>query len=302
MPNSLVNGESRQLGASGPEIGPLAYGCWRFTTDDIAEATNLIAAALDAGMNLVDTADVYGLDHGGTAFGWCEEVLGKVFGANPDMRDRVVLSTKGGILPPVPYDSSAGYIRHACEASLARLGVDRIDLYQIHRPDHFTHPGELATTLDAMVSEGKIGAIGVSNHTVAQTEALRAHLSAPLVSTQPEFSVLTLDPLRDGTLDLCQQDGIVPLAWSPLAGGRLATGDGVAPAVMVVLDRLAAREGVDRTTIALAFVLAHPSAPVAIIGTQRAERIAAASAALRVTLDRRDVYALIEASDGHPLP
>jgi predicted oxidoreductase len=297
-----VNGEPRRLGTSGPEIGPLAYGCWRFTTDDIGAATKLIATALDAGMNLVDTADVYGLDHGGTSFGACEKLLGKVIAANPDLRARMVLSTKGGILPPVPYDSSGGYIRRACEASLERLGVDHIDLYQIHRPDHFTHPGELATALDALVSEGKIAAIGVSNHTVAQTDALRAHLAAPLVSTQPEFSLLTLDPVRDGTLDMCQRDAIVALAWSPLAGGRLVTGDRVAPAVLDGLDRLAEREGVDRSTIALAFVLAHPSAPVAIIGTQRPERIVAATAALGVTLDRTDVYELIQASDGRPLP
>ena len=302
MPDSLVNGDVRRLGASGPEIGPLAYGCWRFTTDDIAAAVDLINAALDAGMNLVDNADVYGLDHGGTGFGACEELLGRVLAAEPGLRDRMVLATKGGIMPLVPYDSSAAYLVAACDASLSRLGVDHIDLYQIHRPDMYSHPADVAATLDGLVDAGKIGAVGVSNHTVAQTEALRAHLSAPLVATQPEMSILTLDPLRDGTLDLCMREGIVPLAWSPLAGGRLATGDGVDAAVMEVIDGLASREGVDRTTIALAFVLAHPSAPVAIIGTQRRDRIEAARAALDVHLDRADVYELVQASEGEPLP
>jgi predicted oxidoreductase len=98
------------------------------------------------------------------------------------------------------------------------------------------------------------------------------------------------------------RDGIVPLVWSPLAGGRLATGEGVRPELLAVLDALAARESVDRATIALAFSLAHPSRPVAIIGTQRPERITAALAALEVGLDRADVYAIIQSSDGHPLP
>lgn len=102
----------------------MAYGCWRFTTGEISDATKLIAPALDAGMNLVDTADVYGLDHGGTGFGACEDLLGRVLSATPSLRDRMVLSTKDGILPPVPYDSSADYIRSACEASLRRLCVE----------------------------------------------------------------------------------------------------------------------------------------------------------------------------------
>jgi predicted oxidoreductase len=95
---------------------------------------------------------------------------------------------------------------------------------------------------------------------------------------------------------------LAPLAWSPLAGGRLATGEGIEPALLAELDRLAAREGVDRAIVALAFVLALPSDPVAIIGSQRPERIIAAVAALDVHLDRADCYALITASEGVPLP
>jgi predicted oxidoreductase len=182
------------------------------------------------------------------------------------------------------------------------LGTDHIDLYQVHRPDHFTHPAELAATLDRLIAEGKVGAVGVSNHTVAQAQALQAHLSNRLVSTQPEYSLLELAPMRDGTFDMCQRDGVLPLAWSPLAGGRLATGEGVSPELVQVLDRLAKREEVDRAAVALAFVLAHPAAPVAIIGTQRPERIKEATAALGMRLDRSDLYELIAASDGRPLP
>ncbi len=299
--SSLVQTQPRQLGSL-PPVGPIGYGQWRYTTDDVASAQRLVETALDAGMNLIDTADVYGLDWGGTGFGEVEALLGKVLAAAPGLRDRMVLATKGGIAPPTPYDSSPAALRAACEASLARLGVDVIDLYQIHRPDMFTHPAEVAATLAALRDEGKVREVGLSNHTPAQVDALRAHLPFPIVSNQPEYSALHLDPLRDGTLDACMRDRVVPMAWSPLAGGALATGDGLPTELLAVLDELASREAVDRSMIALAFVLAHPSAPIALIGTQNPERITASNAALDVHLDRHDVYRIIQASEGVPLP
>ena len=324
----MVRAGARRLGPGGVEIGPLALGLWRFTGTDVGQNAALVEAGLELGMNLVDIADVYGLDWGGTGFGSCEENLGAVLRARPDLRDRMVLATKGGIVPPVPYDSGPAAMRSACEASLARLGTDRIDLYQVHRPDMFTHPSEVADTLDGLVADGLVGAVGVSNYTPAQTRALAAHLDAPLVSTQPEYSAACLDALRDGTLDLCSEMGMVPLAWSPLAGGRLMAQSplaggrlmaqsplageqpsgqpdedgGVRPELLATLDRLAEREGVDRAAVCVAFVLAHPTAPVAIVGTQQPERLNALQAALGVQLDRNDVYDIVEASEGQPLP
>ena len=262
----------------------------------------MLEAALDAGLALVDTADVYGLDWGGSGFGACEELLGRVLAGAPGLRDRMVLATKGGIVPPVPYDSSPTALRAACEASLRRLQTDVIDLYQVHRPDMLSHPADVAATLAALREEGKIRAVGVSNHTPDQVAALAAHLPFPLTSNQPEYSAVHLAPLRDGTFDACMRDGVTPLVWSPLAGGRLATGEGVTPDLLAALDGIAEREDVDRATVALAFALAHPSRPVAIIGTQRPERIADAVRALDVTLDRSDVYRIIQASEGRPLP
>ena len=298
---SLIDPSPRSLGSLG-EVGPLALGQWRFTSEDPAAAQALIEVALDAGLNLIDTADVYGLDWGGTGFGSCEALLGAVLAASPGLRDRMVLATKGGIVPPTPYDSSPRALRRAVAASQRRLGVDVIDLWQVHRPDLLTHPADVAETLAALRAEGTIREVGVSNHTPAQMAALQAHLPFPLVTTQPEYSAAHLDPLRDGTFDACMRDGVVPLVWSPLAGGRLASGDGVRQELVDVLDGLAAREGVDRATIALAFALAHPARPVAIIGTQRPERVRAALDALRIGLQRADVYAIIQASEGVPLP
>lgn len=280
----------------------MAFGLWRFTDDDVATAQGLIEAALDSGMNLIDNADVYGFDWGGTGFGSVEEILGTVLAAAPHLRDRMVLSTKGGIVPPTPYDSSPEYLRSACEASLRRMRVDVIDLYQIHRPDMLTHPADVAAVLTALRDEGKIREVGVSNHTPAQVAALAAHLPFPIVSNQPEYSAVHLDPLRDGTFDACMATGTVPLAWSPLGGGRLATGEDVRPELLTVLDALAEREGVDRAQLAMAFVLAHPAAPVAIVGSQNPDRIRSATAALDVDLGRHDVYSIIQASEGVPLP
>ncbi len=305
--DTLVRSGPRRLGQSGIEVGPLAYGLWRFTDPDLANARRIIETALDAGMNMIDTADVYGLDWGGAGFGAAEELLGKVLADAPGLRDRMVLSTKGGIVPPTPYDSSPAMLRQAVDASLRRLGVDVIDLWQVHRPDLYAHPAEVAATLAELRDAGKIREVGVSNHTPAQTDALVAHLHFPLATDQPQFSAAHLDPLRDGTLDRCLQRGTVPLAWSPLAGGRLAPGAepteaGPRAELLTTLDRIAEREGVDRSIVALGFVLAHPSAPVAIVGTQTPERITASMAALRLNISRADCYDIIQASEGVPLP
>ena len=303
MTHSLVQIRPRSLPAGLDPIGPLGFGTWRFTTDDLAAAHELVETALDVGMNLIDTADVYGLDYDGSGFGGNEELLGKVLAQAPDLRDRMVLATKGGIMPPIPYDSSDAYLRSAVEASLGRLGVEVIDLYQIHRPDMFAHPAQVAETLSSLVDEGKIRAVGVSNHTPAQHDALIAHLGdLPIATSQPEYSPAFLGPLRDGTFDLCMRDGIVPLAWSPLGGGRLMSGENVPAALIATLDEIAEREGVDRAAICYAFVLAHPSAPVALLGTQNPDRLRAAVAALGVTLERNDVFRIVQDSEGVPLP
>lgn len=282
-------------------VGPISLGCWRLTGSD-EENIAIVTTAVDLGMTLLDNADVYGLNWGGTHFGACEEALGRVFTAVPGLRERVVLASKGGIIPGVPYDSSAAYIISACEASLRRMNVDVIDLYQIHRPDMFTHPEEVAEAFTSLRSRGLIRECGVSNYTVPQTLALNGFLDTGLATTQPQFSAAHLEPMRDGTFDLCMEAAITPLAWSPLAGGRIATGEDIRPELLTVLDELAARENVTRWAIAIAFVLAHPSHPVAIVGTTKTERLYELAKATSVNLSRTDVYRIVQASEGIALP
>jgi predicted oxidoreductase len=296
---NLVDGTPRLLGDT--RVGTLGFGCWRLVGDDVAEATRRIEAALECGMTLIDNADVYGLDWGGKAFGESETLLGKVLAATPNLRHSMVLASKGSIIPGVPYVANAAYLSAAVDASLARLQSGHIDLYQIHRPDMFTHPQETAAALDGLVQAGKIGMVGVSNYTRAQTDALRQFLKAPLVSLQSEYSLSHLDPLRDGTLDDCMRQDTAFLAWSPLGGGALLGSD-VSPALSQMLDQLAEREATDRAGIALAFVLAHPARPVALLGSQSVARMKAAQKATQLTLTRSDIYALIEAAEGVPLP
>lgn len=301
--------KQRPLGRTGIDVGAIAFGCWRFGGTDLSTAQARIGAATDAGMTLIDTADVYGLDND-CPWGAAEELLGEVFSSTPGLRDRVVLATKGGIQLErgiglgVPYDAGARNIATACEASMRRLRTDVIDLYQIHRPDLLAHPAETAAALGALVTSGKVRILGVSNYTAAQTQALQAHLPAgiELQTVQPEFSVAQLAPIDDGVLDLAMERGLTPLAWSPLGGGAVVSDDPADARVTglrVVLDELGETYDATRTQIALAFLLAHPAGVIPIIGTGNPERIAASAAAAGITLAKDDCYRLIAAAGRH---
>ena len=311
MEQIRLSPEHRLLGKSQLRVSPMAWGMWRFAGNDVAAAQARCEAALSAGINFFDTADIYGPDND-EPFGASEALLGKVFAASPGLRDQIVLASKGGIRMGVPYDSSPAYLREAVEASLTRLGVDRIDLWQVHRPDMLTHPADVASMLDALVAEGKIGAVGVSNHTPAQTGALAKHLQCGLVSTQPEFSPLATAPLFDGTLDRAMKHGLGVLGWSPLGQGRLGDGD-PRPGRSIAADARTTRvtsalhdhghrHGVGVAAAAYAWIMAHPAGIIPIIGSQNPARIAESANAFKVRFTRTEWYAILVASLGENLP
>ena len=292
------------IGKSGLRVGIIAYGCWRLASASSAEAHAKLNMALNCGMTLIDTADIYGYGEQ-WGFGGAESLLGVVLSRDKSLRARMVLATKGGIAPPRPYDSSYDYLITAIDASLKRLNTDYVDLYQIHRPDLTVPFAETARALNDMVRMGKARHIGVSNFSVAQTRALQAYLETPLISTQPEFSALHQDPITDGTLDWCSETGASALAWSTLAAGALATGQSTHPRsadILAVIDRLSESHSATRTQIALAFTLHHGASVIPIIGTQKLERIEEAAQAAEITLNARDVYDLIEAYRGQAMP
>ena len=283
-------------------FGRYGLGLWRFTHESVEVADRLVHAAVDCGISLLDNAAVYGGNWGGRGFGSAEELLGAVLKRSPHLLAKVCVATKGGITPGIPYDQSPETLRRECEDSLRRLGIDRIDLYQIHRPDLFAHPRETAETLMSLRREGKIDRVGVSNFTPAQHETLAAHLDVPIETTQPEYSAASLGPLRDGTFDLCMRTDVTPLAWSPLAGGRLVTGENVRPELLTAIDEIAKAHGATREQVAYAFVLSHPAQPVVLLGTQRAERLVAATSSPLQSLSRTELYRIVAASEGRPLP
>ncbi len=295
---------SRQLGSTGIAISPIAWGMWRLAEDgrSAAEAAKLVHAALDAGITLLDTADIYGFDGKG-GFGDAEALLGEVLAAEPALRSRMVLASKGGIMPPLPYDQSADYLNAALDASLRRLQTDCIDLYQIHRPDILAHPQEVAKVLDDALTAGKIRSIGVSNFTVHQIAALNHFLGHKLVASQPEISPLRITCFENGELDQAMMLGLTPLAWSPLGGGRLANPASARDkAVAAELDRVAQAQGVSRTVAAYSWLMAHPAGIVPIIGSQQAERIVEGTQSLKVRWSRQDWYAVLVAARGERLP
>jgi predicted oxidoreductase len=294
--------ERRALGKSGLTVAPLAWGMWRFRGEDVKAARTLVETALEAGMDLLDTADIYGPDNG-EPFGAAEELLGKVLAEAPALRDRFVLATKGGIEMGTPYNSSPAYLTAAVEASLKRMGVERIELWQIHRPDHLAHPAQIAATFETLRAQGKVAEFGVSNHTAAQVAALQAHLSFPLASIQPEFSALAIEPLYDGVLDQALELGLAVLAWSPLGGGRLAAPkDDRSNAVADELAKVAERAGVSVTAAAYGWIMAHPTGAIPIVGSQQPARIVEAAQALSFTFTRPEWYAVLTAARGAPLP
>ncbi|MBI1360079.1 MAG: aldo/keto reductase [Alphaproteobacteria bacterium] len=275
---------------------------WRFAGSDLDAAEARVNAALDAGVNLFDTADIYGPDNG-EPFGAAETLLGRVLARNRSLARRMVIATKGGIRLGVPYDSSSAYVAEAIDASLMRLGVDHVSLWQIHRPDSLTHPAETARALEDAHRAGKIGAIGVSNFMASQTEALSAHSALPIVSCQIELSPLATAPLTNGVLDQALTRALSVLAWSPFAGGRLGNPqDGRAICVARALDLKAEEFGVSRAAAAYSWVMAHPARPIPIVGAQTLARISEIPNAFRPRWSRAEWYQVLVASMGEPLP
>lgn len=298
------------LGAAGPEFSRLAYGTWRLLNDDAPPTPQSVLARLqrcaDLGITTIDTAEIYGKYQ-------VEEAIGAALALDKGLRNRLEIVTKAGIYVPNAfhpnrkvsyYDASGARLIKSLEKSLRFLGVDHVELLLVHRPDWLTSPDDTAEGLNRLLKDGKIRAAGVSNYNVHQFEALNARMDQPLVTNQVEFSLLRMDPIFDGVLDQCQRLGVHPMAWSPLGGGRVMRSDDEAGArVQQVVAEIAARHGgasVDQ--IAYAWILAHPSRPVPIIGSNKTERIESAAKAADIQLTREDWYALWTAAQGRRIP
>lgn len=285
------------------EIGPIGYSTIGLGSATLDDAVDRIEAAVEAGMTLIDTADVWGFDpngddpaHGG-GFGAAEARLGEVLAEVPGLRDQILLCTKGGRFPPLPLDSSPDYLTQACDASLYRLGVEVIDLYQVHGADLLAHPADVAEALMGLRNAGKVREVGVCGYSIRQIEALQHYLEAPLVSLQLPLSALHTDGVTNGSLDHAICSGITPLASSPLAGGAVLDGP-----TGNVLRRIAGEQGVRPSAVALAWLLHHPAGVVPMVGTTRVNRIRQCARADEVGLSRQQWYEVWSALHPEWLP
>ena len=299
---------------------PLAYGCWRIAgTWNSAEVTSsaestgqrAVLAAYEAGYTLFDHADIY-------CDGMAEKIFGQVLKKVSGMRERILIATKCGIRKPgepepdspYRYDFSGDYILASCEQSLRRLGVETIDIYQLHRPDYLMNPGEIAAAFSKLKQAGKVREFGVSNFRPSQVAALQKACPMRLIVNQVEISLANLSCFEDGTLDQCLAEKITPMAWSPLAGGQLGDGakrllpsqqDYRIKPIVSGLDAMAKAHGVSRTVLALAWLLKHPANMVPIVGSTNPASIREAAKAAEVDLTREDWYRLLEAARGEKL-
>ena len=284
----------RQLGRSGPQVSVLCLGTMTFGREcDEAESRRILDAALDGGINFLDTADIY-------ASGRSEEILGRLLQGR---RDRVVLASKvRGRMGPGPEDEglSPRHIRLAIEATLRRLQTDYVDLYYAHWPDEAVPLGETLAALNELVREGKVRAIGLSNYEAPQIRAAlhiaRERSLAPVIALQPHYHLL--ERRAEGeVLPVCLEEGLGVASYAPLGGGFL-TGkytSTAAPAgtrlagdetratryltggrlrAVQEFTRVAAGAGLPPSHVAIGWVLGHSALTSAIIGARTAVQLA----------------------------
>ncbi len=315
---------TQSLGPTEIQVTRVCYGAMRIaggwdrakvTSEDIERGIKSLEAAVDAGYNFVDHADIYGDT-------MCEEIHGLAIKRHPDWRDKLIVATKCGIRfedepPGTPhrYDFSGQHIRWSIDESLKRLNLDRVDLYQLHRPDWLADPDEIASALIDIQKAGKVRYFGVSNFRPSLVSAVQSRLPFPLVSNQVEIHFLRLDCFEDGTIDQCLEHKMTPLAWSPLGGGRLGAalddtrplpeGEHAAAAVARLKPLLRDIANAYHTTplaILLAWQMRHPSKIIPIFGSVRPDLIKQAAQAAGIELDRDNWYRILRAARGKKLP
>jgi aryl-alcohol dehydrogenase-like predicted oxidoreductase len=245
-----------------------------------------IHAALDAGVNLIDTADSYCIDE--TEYGHNERLIAKALRGR---RDGVIVATKGGHVRPGgawAVDGSPRHLREACERSLRALETDRIDLYQFHRPDRKVPYAESIGAIRELQDEGKVRWIGISNATVEQIAEARS--IAEIVSVQNQLSLEFTSPLDKGEVEACEEHGLAFLPWSPLGGIGSADSAGRHDPV----QEAARAHGVSPQQVALAWLLALSPVMIPIPGASRPETIADSLRAAELELAPEELDAIAE--------
>jgi len=315
--------ESRPLGRSGLEIAPLVFGGNVFGwTVDQPSAFRLLDRFVDAGLNAIDTADVYSRWVPGNKGGESETMIGNWLKASPSRRSQVVLITKVGIAPGADGKGlSRASIAAGVEASLKRLQTDHIDLYLSHRPDAATPIEETLSAFDALMRAGKVRAIGSSNSTV---EGLRQALEASVGKhlpryevEQPEYNLYERKPFESGVRDLCLKAGMGVIVYYSLASGFLSgkyrskadlgkskRGSTVEKflnprgmKILAALDAVASAHRASPAEIALAWLIAREGVTAPIASATTVEQVDSLARAARLHLSSEELRSLTAASD-----
>jgi aryl-alcohol dehydrogenase-like predicted oxidoreductase len=283
--------KTRALGTSGLTVSAVGLGCMYMSVTGRpgeADSVKTMHAAIDAGVTLFDTADVYCLDH--RDIGHNERLIARALAEKPHAK--VVVATKGGLERPNGAwvrNARPAHLRTACERSLKALGVPRIDLYQLHAPDPSVPFADSMGELAKLRSEGKIAHVGLSNVSVREIDEARKIV--PVVSVQNRWNPLYRAPETEGVLAHCAKLGIAVLPYSPFGGASGAK----SLARVGSLAEEARKRGMSAHRLVLAWLLAKAPVVIPIPGARRVESIVDSAQAAEVTLSAADVQA-IEAS------
>lgn len=306
------------LGQNKTPVPAIIQGTMRFDRLTTSEVAAVFRNDLENGTNFVDTANCYGKPEG-----LVESIIGRTFAENPGLRDKLVLQSKGGITffpDGRPYHNySKEHLLKTLDASLSRLQTDHLDYFLLHRVDALFRPEEVAEAFDIMKREGKVLHFGVSNDVPYDIELLRKYCSVPIEVNQMQFSIAHADmcvqPIatnnhdfyaadRDGgVLNYCRLKDITIQAWSPFQYGFC---EGVFidspkyPELNDAMQKVADKYGVNKTTIAIAWILRHPADMQVVCGTTRIERFNDCCKACDIELTYEDWYNIYLAA-GYPI-
>lgn len=299
-----------ELGKSGLSVPTVAVGCMRISKMSEKEVSAFINTCLENGANFFDHADIYG---GGES----EVVFGKAI--TPSMRESIIIQTKCGITKGM-FDFSYEHIIDSVNSSLKRLGTEYLDVLLLHRPDALMEPEEVAKAFSGLKASGKVRHFGVSNQNPYQMQLLEKYLDMPICANQLQFSIMHSPMIQSGinvnmyndsainrdggVLDYCRLNNITIQPWSPMQYGFFEgcfVDNDKFPELNAVLNDLAEKYSVSKTTIAIAWILRHPAKMQPITGTTKLTRLKDSFKATEIKLTRKEWYDIYKAA-GNILP
>ncbi len=302
-----------QLGKSDLQVPVIAVGCMRINGLEKEDTEKFIRTAMENGANFFDHADIYG---GGA----CEEIFSEAIHMNSELREKMILQSKCGIVPGRMFDFSKEHILTSVDGILKRLKTEYLDVLLLHRPDALVEPEEVAEAFDTLEKSGKVRNFGVSNQNPNQIQLLQNSLKQPIIANQLQLSITNATMItqglqvnmleegavnRDGSvLDFCRLNSITIQPWSPFQYGffeGVFLGNDKFPKLNEKIDEIAGKYGVSNTTIAMAWLLRHPAKMQPVTGTMNLGRLLECLKAAEITLTREEWYQIYLAA-GNILP